>query len=56
MQPLTLEDKAKLDELKDLKLQQITPLRVLHRRTLMFRDKMIHRMRMHLVSVHSAIL
>lgn len=37
-------------------LQQLTPLRVLHRRTLMIRDKIIHSLRMHLVSRHSAIL
>jgi tRNA pseudouridine synthase 10 len=56
MQPLSEEDKQNLDQIKDLSLQQLTPLRVLHRRTLLIRDKTIHRLKMHLVSNHSAIL
>ena len=38
----TEEDKIKLDAQKDLNIMQLTPLRVLHRRTLMVRDKIIH--------------
>lgn len=55
-QPLSLHDKHTLDAVNDLALHQLTPLRVLHRRTLMSRDKVIHRLRMHLVSGHSAVL
>lgn len=39
-----------------MSLQQLTPLRVLHRRTLLNRDKIIHRLKLHLVSKHSGIL
>lgn len=53
---LTAEDKNKLEALKDIALQQLTPLRVLHRRTLMTREKLIHCLKMHLVSNHSAVL
>ena len=56
LQPLGEEDAAKLNALQDVTLEQLTPLRVLHRRTLMTREKVIHRMRMHLVSGHSGVL
>ncbi|XP_031560971.1 putative tRNA pseudouridine synthase Pus10 [Actinia tenebrosa] len=38
------KDLEKLTEIKDLKLQQKTPLRVLHRRPLAVREKVIHSM------------
>lgn len=56
VQPLTEEDRVTLEALKDLSLQQLTPLRVLHRRTLLTREKTIHRLKLHLVSGHSGIL
>lgn len=40
----------------NINLQQLTPLRVLHRRTLMLREKIIHRLKLHTVSRCSAIL
>lgn len=46
----------RLEAVKDLSLQQLTPLRVLHRRTLLSREKTIHRLKLHLVSGHSGIL
>jgi tRNA U54 and U55 pseudouridine synthase Pus10 len=55
-QPVTEEDRLKLEGLKDITLNQLTPLRVLHRRTLMVRDKTIHSLKLHLVSRHSAVL
>jgi tRNA pseudouridine synthase 10 len=55
-QPLTEKDKTILEASKDLTLQQLTPLRVLHRRTLMNREKVIHRLKVHLISGHSAVL
>ena len=55
-QEITEEDKGKLEGLKDIKVLQLTPLRVLHRRTLMGRDKLIHCLKMHLVSRRSAVL
>lgn len=55
-QELTNDDKNMLEARKDIILQQLTPLRVLHRRTLMVRDKLIHCLKMHLVSKHSAVL
>lgn len=42
--PYTEEDVNKLTAMIDLNLDQRTPLRVLHRRTLMVRVKIIHRM------------
>ena len=40
------EEKIKiLEDFKDLKINQNTPLRVLHRRTLMVREKCIHKMK-----------
>ena len=53
---LAEEDKARLEGQKDLALMQLTPLRVLHRRTLMVREKLIHALQLHLVSRHSAVL
>lgn len=40
--PLTEEDLTKIDAIKDLVLQQKTPLRVLHRRTAATRERLIH--------------
>ncbi len=37
---------ASLAALKDLTVNQVTPLRVVHRRTLMVRPKVIHRVRL----------
>ena len=41
---LTKEDLATLNETSDLVVQQLTPMRVLHRRTLMVRERTIHRL------------
>lgn len=43
-QGVTQEDCDKLNSLRNISLQQQTPLRVLHRRSQMNRDKMIYRM------------
>lgn len=42
----TVEQVASLAALKDLTLHQTTPLRVVHRRTLMVRPKVIHQVRL----------
>lgn len=42
--PLTPADVALLNESVDLVVQQLTPMRVLHRRTLMVRERTIHSM------------
>jgi tRNA pseudouridine(54/55) synthase len=39
---LTAEDIEKVNGVKDLEIQQMTPVRVLHRRTLLTRSRMIH--------------
>lgn len=41
---VTLEDKALLDGMVDVHLAQTTPCRVMHRRAIMVRDKVIHKM------------
>jgi tRNA pseudouridine synthase 10 len=41
--PITPDKIQKVDELRDIEVDQMTPLRVLHRRTLMSRDKVIFR-------------
>lgn len=41
--PLTAQKLAEVAALRDVEIDQMTPLRVLHRRTLMSRDKMIFR-------------
>eukprot|EP01017_Pseudomicrothorax_dubius_P020612 TRINITY_DN2241_c0_g6_i2.p1 TRINITY_DN2241_c0_g6~~TRINITY_DN2241_c0_g6_i2.p1 ORF type:complete len:236 (-),score=50.19 TRINITY_DN2241_c0_g6_i2:102-809(-) len=43
--PVKPEDIENLHKVRDLKIAQKTPLRVLHRRTLMIREKIIHRLR-----------
>lgn len=53
---MTSKDKEIAEKQYDLELDQKTPLRVLHRRTLMVRKKMIHKMYMHLVTKYSAIV
>jgi tRNA pseudouridine synthase 10 len=40
----------KIDNICDLKIVQLTPLRVLHRRTLMIRNKRIYEMRCVLIN------
>jgi tRNA pseudouridine synthase 10 len=47
---------AHLNQLKDLQLHQKTPLRVLHRRTLMTRMKVIHRAKIELISERVGVL
>lgn len=42
-QPLTDEGVAMVNNLRDVEIDQMTPLRVLHRRTLMSRDKVMYR-------------
>ncbi|GFR02467.1 tRNA pseudouridine synthase Pus10 [Trichonephila clavata] len=49
---LSPEDVEKLQSLKELKLEQKTPIRVLHRRTLATRERLIHSMEAKLVSDH----
>lgn len=46
---------AKLNASEDIVIKQMTPLRVLHRRTLMIRDKMIHMTRVHWLNDHYGI-
>ena len=50
------EDKEILEKQYNLKIVQKTPLRVLHRRTLMYREKMVHKMIFHPVSKFGAVL
>ncbi|KAK2184310.1 hypothetical protein NP493_270g00024 [Ridgeia piscesae] len=49
---LTPEDMKKLDSVKDLALQQKTPIRVLHRRPLGVREKCVHKMSAELLDPH----
>ncbi|CAL1296093.1 unnamed protein product [Larinioides sclopetarius] len=49
---LSPEDVKKLESLKDLKLNQKTPIRVLHRRTLATREKLLHSMQAKIISDH----
>ena len=39
-------------EIKDLIIQQTTPIRVLHRRTLAVREKVVHRLRARYINQH----
>lgn len=43
--PISDEKMEELNKIEELVVKQKTPLRVLHRRTLMFRDKMVHKLR-----------
>ncbi|GAB9465717.1 hypothetical protein Gpo141_00003115 [Globisporangium polare] len=53
---LTPEAVAKLDAIQDLTIQQETPVRVLHRRTLMTRPKVIHAAKCEVLNKHYALL
>ena len=46
----------KLDDIHDLAIKQRTPVRVLHRRSLLTRDKMVYRMKTEFVNSHHFIL
>ena len=48
--PVSDERFRELGEMKDIALEQRTPLRVLHRRSNMSRDKVIHRLHVHRVT------
>ncbi|XP_041352916.1 LOW QUALITY PROTEIN: tRNA pseudouridine synthase Pus10-like [Gigantopelta aegis] len=50
--PLSQEDLNKLHDIKNLTLQQKTPIRVLHRRPLAVRERVIHEMRTEKVDDH----
>ncbi|KAM9317182.1 tRNA pseudouridine synthase Pus10 [Gastrophryne carolinensis] len=50
--PIMKEDLELLDNLKELKIQQKTPLRVLHRRPLAARPRLIHNMRTEYIDDH----
>lgn len=45
----------RINETEDLVIKQMTPLRVLHRRTLMIRDKVIHLTKIHWLNDHYGI-
>ncbi|KAE9035566.1 hypothetical protein PR001_g7398 [Phytophthora rubi] len=53
---LTPELVAKLDAIEDLTIQQQTPIRVLHRRTLMTRPKIIHAAKCEVLNKHYMLL
>ncbi|DAZ99332.1 TPA: hypothetical protein N0F65_005183 [Lagenidium giganteum] len=53
---LTPEAVAKLDSIHDLTIQQQTPIRVLHRRTLMTRPKIIHAAKCEVLNKHYMLL
>ncbi|TYZ56992.1 hypothetical protein PybrP1_008904 [[Pythium] brassicae (nom. inval.)] len=53
---LTPEAVAKLDAIQDLTIQQETPVRVLHRRTLMTRPKVIHSAKCEVLNKHYMLL
>jgi len=53
---ITEADVDNLNSLRDIKLLQKTPLRVLHRRTLMVREKWIHKLKAHYVNEHYMVL
>jgi tRNA pseudouridine synthase 10 len=53
---LTPEAVAKLDAISDLTIQQKTPVRVLHRRTLMTRPKIIHAAKCEVLNDHYMLL
>lgn len=49
-------DKELLEKFHNLEVIQKTPVRVLHRRTLMNRTKVVHKMILHLATKKSAVL
>ncbi|KAG6955866.1 hypothetical protein JG687_00010925 [Phytophthora cactorum] len=53
---LTPEAIAKIDAIQDLTIQQQTPIRVLHRRTLMTRPKIIHAAKCEALNKHYMLL
>ncbi|ETO76107.1 tRNA pseudouridine(54/55) synthase, variant 1 [Phytophthora nicotianae P1976] len=53
---LTPEAIAKIDAIQDLTIQQQTPIRVLHRRTLMTRPKIIHAAKCEVLNKHYMLL
>jgi len=53
---ITQQDVDNLNNMRDIKLQQKTPLRVLHRRTLMIREKVIHKLKAVYVNEHYMVL
>lgn len=53
---ISQEEIDKLSSIRDLPVQQKTPLRVLHRRTLMVREKVIHRVRAVKINEHFMIV
>ncbi|XP_063426477.1 tRNA pseudouridine synthase Pus10-like isoform X2 [Mytilus trossulus] len=55
-EPLTADKLLKLDSIKDLVMQQKTPIRVLHRRPLATRERTIHSMSAKLQDDHHFIL
>ncbi|XP_054461095.1 LOW QUALITY PROTEIN: putative tRNA pseudouridine synthase Pus10 [Anoplopoma fimbria] len=50
--PIQREDIAFIDDIKDLTLDQKTPLRVLHRRALAVRQRVVHRMNTRFLDSH----
>ncbi|CBK25351.2 uncharacterized protein [Blastocystis hominis] len=54
--PITAEQLKKLDEIHDLPIKQRTPVRVLHRRSLLTRDKVVYGMKTTFVNSHHFIL
>ena len=53
---ITPDQLKKLEEIHDLEIKQKTPVRVLHRRSLLTRDKMIYSMKTTYVNEHHFIL
>ena len=53
---ITPEQLKKLDGIHDLAIKQRTPVRVLHRRSLLTRDKMVYGMKTTFVNSHHFIL
>ena len=47
---------SKLDETTDLAIKQLTPVRVLHRRSLLLREKMVYRMKTRFINPHHFLL
>ena len=47
--PINQNDIDKINAIKDLQIQQETPIRVLHRRTLFTRPKFIHKLKVELI-------
>ena len=54
--PLSKEAQEELNALSDVILKQKTPLRVLHRRTLMVRDKVIHKLKVKEINQNSYVV